>query len=165
MYLVAAQTPPYCPYSSIRSKIKLFCHLYNLYLYSILILIMSLVSSLSPTPQIRPRSSSRLRGSPSAPPARSSSLIGASAPRHFLSRLADKLFFFLYSALPAFIGGSVSGGTYNFFSWGRVRHHNCLRVLYLADTAFILRNSPLGRSNTPELRPTISNARISALAT
>jgi hypothetical protein len=56
--------------------------------------------------------------SPSAPPARSSSLIGASAPRHFLSRLVDKLFFFLYSALPAFIGGSVGVRTYNFFSLG-----------------------------------------------
>jgi hypothetical protein len=33
------------------------------------------------------------------------------------------------------------------------------------DTAFILRNSPLGRSNTPELRPTVSKLHISTLST
>lgn len=108
-------------------------HLYRFHisiLFSMLIvLLVSLFFTNSPKSDHAPALGSEAY--PSAPPARSSSLIGASAPRHFLSRLADKLFLFLYSALPAFIGGSVSGGTCNFFSRGAVfRHNNCLRVLF-----------------------------------
>lgn len=102
-----------------------------------LLVFTSILFIINSPPQIRPRFSSRLRGVST----RTTCSIQLSDWRLSppgTSSLGLEQAFFLFSflqrsygeRLPAIIGGSVRGCTYNFFSC----HNKCLRV---ADTAFI----------------------------
>lgn len=158
------QMSSHFPYSSVCSNP--FSHLYNLYPYFILQLIVSLVSLLSPAPQIRPRSSSRLRGVS----IRTTCSIQLSdwrlSPPTLPLSASRQAFFFLYSALPAFIGGSASGGTYNFFSWGAVSATVNACVYCTSQTPpLYYETAHLADQTRQSCDQLFLNARISALAT